>query len=120
MIGSLARLIYPGDDPKGIPATVAVGIAGSYMGGLINYLLGRAEAMSYSGALMGLIGALVCCWIYDKFRLHRMMEMQKLEIRAMEGEIHAMRMRMANFKLPKSHLPRDKHRDSEQPLDQQA
>jgi uncharacterized membrane protein YeaQ/YmgE (transglycosylase-associated protein family) len=98
-VGFVAKLIYPGDDPKGLPATVVVGIAGSYVGGLINYLLGRAEAVSYSGALMGLIGALVCCWVYDKFRLHRVMEMQKFEIRQMEGEVRAMRMRMGDFDL---------------------
>ncbi len=43
ILGSLARLALPGRDPITIPQTIAVGIAGSFIGGLIAYaLFGRA------------------------------------------------------------------------------
>lgn len=94
VVGGLAKLIYIGEDPKGILSTVTIGIAGSYVGGLINYLLGQAEAVSYSGALMGIIGAVVCCWIYDKFHFHRIMEMK-------QAQIASLKMRMSQYNLNK-------------------
>src|SRR3954454_10272933 len=43
LLGSLARLALPGRDPMSIPQTIAIGIAGSFIGGLIAYaLFGRA------------------------------------------------------------------------------
>src|SRR5919202_3355131 len=43
VLGSLARLALPGRDPMTIPQTIAVGVAGSFIGGLIAYaLFGRA------------------------------------------------------------------------------
>src|SRR3954454_8330342 len=43
VVGSLARLALPGRDPMSIPQTIAIGIAGSFIGGLIAYgLFGRA------------------------------------------------------------------------------
>jgi uncharacterized membrane protein YeaQ/YmgE (transglycosylase-associated protein family) len=39
ILGALARLALPGRDPLTIPETIAVGIAGSFFGGLIGWLL---------------------------------------------------------------------------------
>ena len=39
ILGGLARLALPGRDPMTIPQTIAVGIAGSFIGGLISYAL---------------------------------------------------------------------------------
>ena len=98
VVGFIGKLLYIGNDPKGIPSTIVVGIAGSYMGGLINYLVGTADAISYTGALMGIIGAVICCWIYDKFRLNRIMEMQKFQMAELEEEARTLRMRMSDWK----------------------
>ncbi len=35
IVGALARLALPGRDPMSIPATIGIGIAGSFIGGLI-------------------------------------------------------------------------------------
>lgn len=35
IVGALARLALPGKDPMSIPATIGVGIGGSFIGGLI-------------------------------------------------------------------------------------
>ena len=35
IVGALARLALPGKDPMSIPATIGIGILGSFIGGLI-------------------------------------------------------------------------------------
>jgi uncharacterized membrane protein YeaQ/YmgE (transglycosylase-associated protein family) len=39
VIGALARLALPGRDPMSIPMTIGVGIAGSFVGGLLVYFI---------------------------------------------------------------------------------
>jgi uncharacterized membrane protein YeaQ/YmgE (transglycosylase-associated protein family) len=39
VVGALARLALPGKDPMTIPQTIAVGVAGSFIAGLIGALL---------------------------------------------------------------------------------
>ena len=39
VIGALARLALPGPDPMSIPVTIAVGVAGSFLGGLVVYAI---------------------------------------------------------------------------------
>jgi uncharacterized membrane protein YeaQ/YmgE (transglycosylase-associated protein family) len=41
VVGALARLALPGPDPMGIGMTILIGIAGSFIGGLITALLFR-------------------------------------------------------------------------------
>src|SRR3954454_10114879 len=41
IVGALARLALPGPDPMGIGMTILIGIAGSFIGGLIMALLSR-------------------------------------------------------------------------------
>jgi uncharacterized membrane protein YeaQ/YmgE (transglycosylase-associated protein family) len=38
-VGALARLALPGRDPMSIPATIGIGLAGSFVGGLLVYLI---------------------------------------------------------------------------------
>jgi uncharacterized membrane protein YeaQ/YmgE (transglycosylase-associated protein family) len=39
VVGALARLALPGKDPMTIPQTIAVGVAGSFIAGLIGALV---------------------------------------------------------------------------------
>jgi uncharacterized membrane protein YeaQ/YmgE (transglycosylase-associated protein family) len=39
ILGALARLALPGRDPMTIPQTIGVGVAGSFIGGLIGWAL---------------------------------------------------------------------------------
>ena len=41
IVGALARLALPGPDPMGIGMTILIGIAGSFIGGLVVALLFR-------------------------------------------------------------------------------
>jgi uncharacterized membrane protein YeaQ/YmgE (transglycosylase-associated protein family) len=53
VVGALARLALPGKDPMTIPQTIAIGIAGSFLAGLIGALLfGRGAG--------GLLLSVVC------------------------------------------------------------
>jgi uncharacterized membrane protein YeaQ/YmgE (transglycosylase-associated protein family) len=53
VVGALARLALPGRDPMTIPQTIAVGIAGSFIAGVIGALLfGRGAG--------GLLLAVIC------------------------------------------------------------
>jgi uncharacterized membrane protein YeaQ/YmgE (transglycosylase-associated protein family) len=41
IVGALARLALPGPDPMGIGMTILVGLAGSFIGGIITMILFR-------------------------------------------------------------------------------
>lgn len=55
IIGAFARLALPGRDPMTLPQTMLVGIAGSFLGGVIVYLVTGGR---YYGA--GWLGSLAC------------------------------------------------------------
>jgi uncharacterized membrane protein YeaQ/YmgE (transglycosylase-associated protein family) len=65
-VGSIAKSIVPGEENFGFVKTVALGVAGSYMGGAMLYLLGSYEAVSPAGILMGVAGAIVALVLYNK------------------------------------------------------
>jgi uncharacterized membrane protein YeaQ/YmgE (transglycosylase-associated protein family) len=61
IVGLLARAIMPGKQSMGFVATALVGIAGSFLGGLVGNLLGHRPvlALHSSGFVGSIIGALV-------------------------------------------------------------
>ena len=53
IVGAFARLALPGKDPMSIPETMAVGLAGSFVAGIIVYALsGGSEAPGFLVALV--------------------------------------------------------------------
>ena len=64
VVGALAKLIMPGQDPGGIWITMAIGIAGSFLGTWIGRLLGWYQEGQSAGFFMSLIGALILLAIY--------------------------------------------------------
>ena len=53
IVGAFARLALPGKDPMTIPQTMAVGLAGSFVAGIIVYALsGGSEAPGFLVALV--------------------------------------------------------------------
>ena len=64
VVGALAKLIMPGKDPGGIFITMAIGIAGSFIGTWIGRLVGWYQEGQSAGFIMSLIGALVLLAIY--------------------------------------------------------
>ena len=66
IVGSIAKTIVPGDENFGFIKTVALGVAGSYMGGAILYLVGQYEALSPAGLFMGIAGGVISLVLYNK------------------------------------------------------
>lgn len=65
VIGLIARALYPGRQKISLPNTIALGIAGSVVGGLIAWALGyRPEDGAFAGAgwIMSIVGALIVVW----------------------------------------------------------
>jgi uncharacterized membrane protein YeaQ/YmgE (transglycosylase-associated protein family) len=65
-VGSIAKSIVPGEENFGFVKTVALGVAGSYMGGAVLYLLGSYDAVSPAGVLMGVAGSILTLVLYNK------------------------------------------------------
>ena len=65
-VGSIAKSIVPGEEKMGFFQTIALGVAGSYTGGAISYLLGMENMISPSGIVMGIGGAVLALIVYNK------------------------------------------------------
>jgi uncharacterized membrane protein YeaQ/YmgE (transglycosylase-associated protein family) len=72
--GFLARALVPGPDPMGIGGTILLGVVGSYVGGLLGYLLFGKDlnegAIQPSGLIGALIGAVLALLVYRRFEHH--------------------------------------------------
>jgi uncharacterized membrane protein YeaQ/YmgE (transglycosylase-associated protein family) len=69
IVGVLARFFYPGAVPLGFWLTVALGIGGSIVGGVISSLIFKSPDGKFhpAGWLLSIIGALVILWGYINF-----------------------------------------------------
>lgn len=65
-VGSIVKALVPGEENFGFVKTVALGVAGSYMGGAILYLLGSYDALSPAGVIMGVAGGVVSLLLYNR------------------------------------------------------
>lgn len=65
-VGSIAKSIVPGEERMGFFQTIAIGVAGSYMGGAILYLLGKYDSVSPAGIIMGIAGGVISLIVYNK------------------------------------------------------
>lgn len=73
IVGSIATAMHPGDEKLGCWQTIALGIAGSFLGGAINYLIyiGSGVGTSHylinsSGLIMSILGAIIVCYFWSK------------------------------------------------------
>lgn len=64
-VGSIAKSIVPGEENFGFWKTIALGVAGSYAGGIITYLLGMTP-LEPTGIIMGVVGAVASLIFYKK------------------------------------------------------
>jgi uncharacterized membrane protein YeaQ/YmgE (transglycosylase-associated protein family) len=71
VVGALAKLVMPGNDPGGIIVTILLGIAGSLVGGFLGRMLGLYERGQAAGFLMSLVGAIVLLALYRQFARSR-------------------------------------------------
>lgn len=68
IVGFFAKVIHPGDEPVGFLPTVMIGIAGSYVGGLIGWLM-KFENFAPAGLLMSIVGGVICCAAWRWYNL---------------------------------------------------
>lgn len=66
LVGSVAKAVVPGEENFGFLKTVALGVAGSYMGGAILYMFGQYNSLSPAGLFMGVVGGVVSLVLYKK------------------------------------------------------
>ena len=69
--GALARLLLPGEDPMSIWMTVLLGIAGSFVGGLIGSLIWHPTGGSLfrpAGIVLSVIGAILLLLLWRMVR----------------------------------------------------
>lgn len=70
VVGLFAKFLHPGDEPIGCLSTVAIGIGGSFVGGLINWLIGMGiHPFQPSGFIMSILGGVVCCVVWRWYSL---------------------------------------------------
>lgn len=77
IVGCIAKLIHPEEDLVGFLPTVGVGIAGSFIGGFLSWLIGAgASPFEPSGIVMGVVGGVIVCWLWRTYRLNRFFKAQ--------------------------------------------
>jgi uncharacterized membrane protein YeaQ/YmgE (transglycosylase-associated protein family) len=59
IVGALARLALPGKDPMSIPATIGLGLAGTFVAGLVMRLLFDAEG---AGIVVSVLVSTLILW----------------------------------------------------------
>jgi uncharacterized membrane protein YeaQ/YmgE (transglycosylase-associated protein family) len=64
IVGALGRLAIPGPNPMSIPMTIAVGIGGSFIGGLVGYVVFRGNG----GLILSVAGAALIVWLIERQR----------------------------------------------------
>lgn len=65
--GFIARALVPGKDSMSIPATILLGIVGSFVGGLIVSLFTRGDGDLFqtSGLIGSIIGAIIALLVFN-------------------------------------------------------
>lgn len=70
IVGLIAKALHPGDEPVGFIPTIGIGVGGSFIGGVINWMLGMGNHSFHpSGFLMSILGGIVCCMAWRWYSL---------------------------------------------------
>ena len=67
VIGAIAKLLMPGKDPGGFWITMALGIAGAFVGTFLGRSLGLYQADQSAGFIASIVGAVILLAIYRMF-----------------------------------------------------
>jgi len=64
IVGAIAKLLMPGDDPGGIIITILLGIAGSLVAGFLGRAVGWYTPGEPAGFIASIVGAIILLAIY--------------------------------------------------------
>ena len=64
VIGVIAQLLHPGPNPAGCLPAIAVGFSGTFIGGFIEFLLGKGQFGGTSGIIFSVIGGVIALIIW--------------------------------------------------------
>ena len=67
-IGVIAKLLHPGKENMGFIMTILLGIAGSFLAGMVGQFFGWYRAGEGAGFIASVIAAIVLLVIYGKMR----------------------------------------------------
>ena len=67
VIGAIAKLLMPGKDPGGFIITILIGIAGSFVAGIIGRALHWYNEGQPAGFIASVVGAILLLIIYRMF-----------------------------------------------------
>lgn len=68
IIGVIAKFIHPGKENMGFVVTVLLGIAGSFLAGVIGQYMGWYQAGEGAGFIVSVIVAILLLAVYGKIR----------------------------------------------------
>ena len=68
VIGLLAKFLHPGKENMGFIATILLGIAGSFLAGVIGQFFGWYLAGEGAGFIASVVVAIILLFIYGKVR----------------------------------------------------
>jgi uncharacterized membrane protein YeaQ/YmgE (transglycosylase-associated protein family) len=63
VVGAIARLLMPGRDPIGCLGTIALGVAGSFVGGFLQNLVQYHSLSVHGFHMVGFIGSIIGAWV---------------------------------------------------------
>jgi uncharacterized membrane protein YeaQ/YmgE (transglycosylase-associated protein family) len=68
VIGILARLLHPGKENMGFLLTIVLGIAGSFLAGIVGQFFGWYTAGEGAGFIASVVAAIVLLAVYGRMR----------------------------------------------------
>lgn len=64
IVGALAKLVMPGKDPGGILITMALGVAGAFIAGMLGHSLGWYAVGEGPGIIASVVGSIILLGLY--------------------------------------------------------
>lgn len=85
LVGCIAKAIFRADDGlQGWVSTILLGVAGSCVGGLINWAMNMGGPYHPAGIILSIVGGILCCWAWRAYHLNNLVKKQALRIQELE------------------------------------
>ena len=72
LVGAIAKFTHPGNEPVGFLPTLLIGVAGSFIGGLVNYMISGGSQFKPAGLIMSVLGGVLFCYIWRRSCLQKL------------------------------------------------